>query len=586
MTEQKRPFPPPKNSPMPDIITQSKPHHQANKPIPVTAQETSSSPEQPSLEAALNPRAGSLPLELEQLVYNGEVTGELNNSEPMPSPSKTRLGSNEAAAKVRDHSAVNESRSLYEQSSRASELYTSSKISPKPNMDYIGRKTEPLAPSRLESPPSGLSLATREDRITSVKKGSHKERVRLEDVPLSTEFSIKKSETPRLSTLQVSGGENRLQLSPPSQAISKISVNTTLSSPETIGCGASKPSRKTKSLLLLQRICSWQKISTCKAIAEAASDGDEKALSKLVTDNPELVDAPLLAAEFTSRKTAFMCAAIGGYIGCMKILKSKGANVLGVDNRGRSSLHLAVAANQVSSTNWILEFHPGSLEVSDTEGSTPLHIAAENNYCDLAQILIAADTSLEAKNCLGRTPLHCATIKGHLNTCTLLLRKSAFANALDIYRLTPLHLAAKLNKPTIVDLLLTEGADCESHALKGRRPIHYAAYFGHLEVLERLCHQLSNLQSTTDSGETPLHLACVKGRFAVAMMLLLNGVEVNPWTTPAPSWPVITSSTVQPRCSVSKVTGLPSTPLHLACAAGQFESTKVLLRHGAWVNTP
>ena len=53
------------------------------------------------------------------------------------------------------------------------------------------------------------------------------------------------------------------------------------------------------------------------------------------------------------------------------------------------------------------------LSCTDNAGNTPLHIAAESNFVDAVDLLVAKDADCDHKNNLGRTPLHLAAAKGY-----------------------------------------------------------------------------------------------------------------------------------------------------------------------------
>ena len=385
---------------------------------------------------------------------------------------------------------------------------------------------------------------------------------------------------------------------------SKAVIDKSLAAIHDLYSSEAKPRTRTASRL--QHMASFPRLSkgnerasVGKAIADAASEGNAARLDELVRDNPKLVDTRT-SHEEDRPKTALMRAAIAGHINCMEVLKKSGANVSTADESSRTALHLAVAAHQTSSVRWLIGPHSEAgpivtrngvidlKEMSDVQGSRPLHIAAKCNRRDIADILIAAGVSLEAVDNMGRTPLHCAAMRGHLDMCILLLSKVAYANALDANQMTPLHWAVKSNHVKIVDRLLAEGADPIIYDRFGQLPMHYAAEGGQLEVLEQLYTEQHDLERRTKLGETPLHLACSKNHLSVVKALLQRGVEVNPWTTTLspkpPSRNVFSKSLWKETTDSSHVP--PSTPLHYACSAGHYDCTEQLLKFGAWINAP
>ncbi|CAG7825022.1 unnamed protein product, partial [Allacma fusca] len=54
-----------------------------------------------------------------------------------------------------------------------------------------------------------------------------------------------------------------------------------------------------------------------------------------------------------------------------------------------------------------------SMEVTDSQGATPLHLAASRGHQNALLLLLHAGASLEPLDKMGRTPLHLAAQNGH-----------------------------------------------------------------------------------------------------------------------------------------------------------------------------
>ncbi len=108
-----------------------------------------------------------------------------------------------------------------------------------------------------------------------------------------------------------------------------------------------------------------------------------------------------------------------------------------------------------------------NIEVQDELGRTPLHLAAEAG--DLSKINLLCDdynANIEAQDNFGYTPIFFATQSGKLNVVSLLLYYGANINAQDMYGSTPLHCAAQEGNLDMIQLLLSRCARISSQPLR------------------------------------------------------------------------------------------------------------------------
>lgn len=92
-------------------------------------------------------------------------------------------------------------------------------------------------------------------------------------------------------------------------------------------------------------------------------------------------------------------------------------------------------------------------------GETALHLAAQNDRCNVIELLLERGADVNAKNKLDETALHSATRYDKLSSVQLLLHNGADINARNSFGQTAIHQAAKSGYNKVIELLLNQGAD-------------------------------------------------------------------------------------------------------------------------------
>ncbi len=191
-------------------------------------------------------------------------------------------------------------------------------------------------------------------------------------------------------------------------------------------------------------------------------------------------------------------------------------------------LYASAERGQTRILAWVLWSWPGSVNAKNTNGFTPLHLAAYRGHGETAKVLIKADANVNATSKYGRTPLHRAGEWGHAEVAKILLKARADINAKDWFGgWTPLYYAASQRRTEMAKLLLKAGAEVNAKDEYGRTPLHLAAFMGHAEVAKILLNAGAEVNAKGKYGETPLHKAAYMGHAEVAKILLNAGAEVN-----------------------------------------------------------
>ncbi|KAF4463391.1 ankyrin repeat-containing domain-containing [Fusarium albosuccineum] len=203
-------------------------------------------------------------------------------------------------------------------------------------------------------------------------------------------------------------------------------------------------------------------------------------------------------------------------------------------------------------------------DFKDSDGQTPLWLAAERGYETTVELLLATGkVDVNAPDKDGQTALCRAAYEGHQSVVQLLLDRGAAIEWKMSERSRPLlSQAAYEGREDIVQLLLHNGADIElRNELQLRTPVWWAAYKGHEAVVELLLDKGAVIDIRDSWRETPLFWAATKGHEAVVNLLLQRGADIE----------------------AKNVDG--RTPLWQAAKEGNVAMAKLLLDNGADITT-
>uniref|UniRef100_A0A8B9K940 Nuclear factor of kappa light polypeptide gene enhancer in B-cells 1 n=1 Tax=Astyanax mexicanus TaxID=7994 RepID=A0A8B9K940_ASTMX len=152
----------------------------------------------------------------------------------------------------------------------------------------------------------------------------------------------------------------------------------------------------------------------------------------------------------------------------------------------QTPLHLAVVTQQKEAAEVLLTAR-ADVALTDRNGNTALHLAAQQKEGEMVRLLLHHDNMLEmtsVPNTAGLCPLHLAVLANSLNSVRALLEGGA---SVEIQELTcgrtPLHLATERDNVSLAGCLLLEGdADVDSVTYNGSTPLHIAAGRGSLKL--------------------------------------------------------------------------------------------------------
>lgn len=174
----------------------------------------------------------------------------------------------------------------------------------------------------------------------------------------------------------------------------------------------------------------------------------------------------------------------------------------------RKFFDIAVKNGHLEFVKYFLEQYDNNINLNVTNPhaesrSMPLHVAAENGYLEIVELLISRGADVDLLD-VGCTPLSLAAENGHLEVVELLISSGANVDLHDGYvKRTPLHLAAIAGCLDVVKLLISSGADVNLRDCNEHIPRHLATIARHLEVAEYI-------QNVMENGEPVVNIKPVK----------------------------------------------------------------------------
>ncbi|CAN0927053.1 Ankyrin repeat-containing protein At5g02620 [Linum grandiflorum] len=178
-----------------------------------------------------------------------------------------------------------------------------------------------------------------------------------------------------------------------------------------------------------------------------------------------------------------------------------------------TALHEAVRNNHIGVVDLLTKEDPDFMYLPNNAGESPLYVAAERGYNDIASHLLKSCTSLLFQGPNGRTSLHAATINGNAELTRMILEwNGGISKDVDQQGWTPLHHASHFAHLSIVKQLLESDKSAAYIQDEDERktPLHIAAGHGdtHVEIMEVLISNCPDSCEAVDrNGRNALHYA-------------------------------------------------------------------------------
>ena len=254
---------------------------------------------------------------------------------------------------------------------------------------------------------------------------------------------------------------------------------------------------------------------------------------------------------------------------------------------------------QIRNIQAMIQNSPDLINAPDSDGKTPLILAAEKGQLVVAKYLLdhGADVNGLSRN-HGAVPLIAAAGNGHKAMVELLLERGADVSGGG---LNPLYEAVSKGYLAVAEVLIAHKADVNARSgtdSNGMRPLHIAARDGRTELLQLLIQHGADVNVTDDQarnsrGYTPLELAAMQNEIPAAKILIAAKADVETRDknreTPVEAaihWnggdkADMVSLLLDAGASADETNSDRATPLLYAVQSGAVDTIRVLLAHKA-----
>jgi ankyrin repeat protein len=297
----------------------------------------------------------------------------------------------------------------------------------------------------------------------------------------------------------------------------------------------------------------------------AAGNGHEMTVRYLLATNRVDANSTITKGLYTGRTPLFWAAG-GGHGRVVRLLLDEGnADPTICDNDGYSPLTIAAQHGYEDIAKLLLQ---ANRTVADKKekvyGRRPVEWAIECQHDAVARFLLIYPT-LDFRHEYGRTTLSYEAEHGYVKGVEILIEMGAGADVKDEDSWTPLMYAADGGHVEVVKALVRYGVDIDLTCADLRTSISYAAEAGHDEVVRVLLDHRASPDVPDCDQRTPLSYAAEHGHEVVVSLLLSSG-RVNPDSRP----------------NAGLYAG--RTPLSFAAARGKLNIVQMLLNKGVAVD--
>ena len=200
-------------------------------------------------------------------------------------------------------------------------------------------------------------------------------------------------------------------------------------------------------------------------------------------------------------RNAYHEAAESENIELINLIRTAGGNPLSRDTHGRTPFSLVLN----KSKDAIKAVLGNDINLSDSDGNTPIHIAVMNKVSsEKVQLLVSMNYPLNRRNSLGLTPLTLAVKNNQNDLAKTLVECGADPYVTDNSGNCAVSIALENNHDILNYIVQVTG---NKKDMAGEGILHYAARTGDITIIKKLLSMGLDRTSKNISGETPYDIA-------------------------------------------------------------------------------
>lgn len=230
--------------------------------------------------------------------------------------------------------------------------------------------------------------------------------------------------------------------------------------------------------------------------------------------------------------TPLDCAIASHNLNCIKFLLEYGASIKIKSEQNNSVFHFAATFNNIEAFKFFLNLENTSVDITNNEGTTPLHMAAELDNSEMVTWLLKHGASINKTTASGHNSMHIAATHGTVEVAKILAyhNKSLLHEPNRQNGLTPLHYAASNNKDKFIQWLVKQNVSLDEENNKGFNSMHLAALYNCEQAIQEIAsikNDLINKKSNNNYAFTPLYLAVMEEKSSPEFITLLINLKAD-----------------------------------------------------------